>query len=66
MQFTAQEILSVFYNNFVFSVSYKNIKLLYYIPKTNITLWVNYSLVGKKKGKPVGVALELISKNVSF
>ena len=60
MQFTAQEILSVFYN-FVCSVSYKNIKLLYYIHKTNIILWVNYSLVGKKKGKPVGVGVELIS-----
>ena len=50
MQCAAQEIQSTFYNNFVWSVIYKNIKLPCCTPEINIVLYeVNYTSIKRLK-----------------
>ena len=44
---TAQGIQPIFYNNFTWSIIYKNIESLY-CTETNIVLYVNYTSVNKK------------------
>ena len=48
MHCIAQEIDPISYNNFKWSIIYKNIESLCYIPETNIILYISYTSIKKK------------------